>query len=68
MAEVSVSFNERKGLIQLRNNLAHFLLPRAPEIDKQTGQIASPKLPEPINFESACKKCPYVTLCSVYLK
>lgn len=68
MQEVLVSFNERKDLIQLRNNLAHFLLPRIPVLDKQTGQFAPLRLPEPISFESACNKCPYGTLCSVYLK
>lgn len=68
MQEVSVSHNERKDLILLRNTLAHYLKPRAPVLNVETGQFYPPRLPEPISFRSACEKCPYVTLCSVFLK
>lgn len=68
MQEVSVSHNERKDLIHLRNNLAHYLKPRMPIIDEDTKKFVPPRLPDPIHFKSACEKCPYVTLCSVHLQ
>lgn len=68
MQEISVSHNERKDLIQLRNTLAHYLRRRIPVIDEKSGHFVPPSLPEPISFKSACEKCPYGVLCSVYLK
>lgn len=68
MQEVSVSHNERKDLILLRNTMAHYLKPRVPVINEETGHFLPPRLPEPISFKNACEKCPYVTLCSVFLK
>ncbi|XP_077301776.1 DNA replication helicase/nuclease 2 [Arctopsyche grandis] len=69
--EVSANYSEKRDLILLRNKLSHFteqwrkstLLP-ADAIDHNTKNVV---LPDPINHHSACKSCPYLTLCSLYL-
>lgn len=62
MHEVSATYTERRDLILLRNKLAHYM-----ELWK-TSTTNNVILPDPINHHSACEKCPYLTLCSLYLR
>lgn len=64
MREIKVGYPERRDLMLLRNNLAHFLTSK-PE-DAKTGSDFEMKLPEPINHR-ACGNCPYSALCCAYL-
>lgn len=70
MQKVTSTHHERRDIIILRNKLAHYL---ANNRYKQ-GSISNPneldssvELPEPIHHPTACSKCPFNTLCCVYL-
>lgn len=60
-SEVPAPHAEKRGLIQMRNRLAHYLsvdmVSRDQEVD----------LPEPINHHSACSRCEYNTICCTFL-
>lgn len=62
MSEVGASKAEKRGLIQMRNRLAHYL-----SIDLVTREKKA-NLPEPINHHSACQRCEYNTICCTFLK
>ncbi|PSN33515.1 DNA replication ATP-dependent helicase/nuclease DNA2 [Blattella germanica] len=67
MQEVSAGNNECRDLTILRNQLAHFVT-RIPAICDDGSAFKPPQLPEPISHHSACGKCPYLTLCSSFLR
>ncbi|KAG7207925.1 hypothetical protein KM043_009514 [Ampulex compressa] len=62
MQEIRSGHPEKRDLILLRNTLAHYFTQKSTETEQNLLN-----LPEPINHHSACSKCPYNTLCSVYL-
>lgn len=76
MKEIVGTHNERRDLILLRNEMAHYLSARNGAQQNGTSNgctsddIEMPHilLPQPINHHSACQSCPYNTLCSVYLQ
>lgn len=56
------------GLIQLRNELAHFLKTSTEKIEDHSSKEGWKfgKLPRPINRENMCRKCPQLLNCSLY--
>ncbi|KAJ4428147.1 hypothetical protein ANN_24162, partial [Periplaneta americana] len=67
MQEVKAGNNEWRDLIILRNQLAHFIT-RLPLMTDDSIRFKPPQLPEPINHHSACGNCPYLTICTSFLK
>ncbi|KAJ9596833.1 hypothetical protein L9F63_012089, partial [Diploptera punctata] len=59
--------NEWRDLTILRNQLAHHIT-RIPAIREDGNVFQPPQLPEPISHHSACSKCPYLTLCTSFLR
>lgn len=64
MKEIPGTHNERRDLLLLRNEMAHYLTQQNGQ-EHPNGHIA---LPNPISFRSACTACPYGVICSTYLK
>ncbi len=64
MSEIVGSGPEKRDLIMLRNELAHYLSKDFLEKNKEY----LPNLPDPISHHSACGKCPYNILCCAFLK
>ena len=62
MCEFTAPQSERRGLMQMRNRLAHYL-----SLDLVTSNKES-NLPEPINHHSACGRCEYNTVCCTFLQ
>ena len=62
MSEVSAPPAEKRGLLQMRNRLAHYLSMDVVTRDKELN------LPEPINHHSACRRCEYNVICCSFLK
>lgn len=67
MVEVPAGDSEKRGLIQLRNEIIHYLTAK-PVLEEGLMPSALPPLPEPIDFERACMKCAHLLTCSVYQK
>ncbi|XP_004928891.1 DNA replication ATP-dependent helicase/nuclease DNA2 [Bombyx mori] len=72
--EVNCGYPERRDLVMLRNQLVENLAsdPKDPDPEQLTdiedaSFLLQQKLPEPINHERACTKCPYLSICSVHL-
>lgn len=61
-SEVTAPHAEKRGLIQMRNRLAHYL-----SIDMVTRDNEI-NLPEPIDHHSACTRCEYNTICCTFLQ
>ncbi|XP_037778324.1 DNA replication ATP-dependent helicase/nuclease DNA2-like [Penaeus monodon] len=66
MEEVPAGEREKRGLIQLRNEMIYFLT--AKPMKQEEGEFKLPSLPEPIDSERACTKCAHLLTCSVYQK
>ncbi|XP_042863351.1 DNA replication ATP-dependent helicase/nuclease DNA2-like [Penaeus japonicus] len=66
MEEVPAGEREKRGLIQLRNEMIYYLKAK-PEL-QEDGELKLPSLPEPIDSERACTKCAHLLTCSVYQK
>ncbi|CAH2052079.1 unnamed protein product, partial [Iphiclides podalirius] len=67
--EVSCGYPERRDLVMLRNQLVQYLTTKSGRMDDDS-DIAEDKfqrLPEPVHRETACAKCPYLTVCSLHL-
>ncbi|KAF5272783.1 hypothetical protein FQA39_LY07810 [Lamprigera yunnana] len=64
LREIAVNNQEKRDLMILRNKLAYYLS-RKPKFGEQKLEW---ELPEPINYHSACSKCPYNTICCTMLK
>lgn len=62
MSEITAAPAEKRGLIQLRNRLAHYL---SMDLITKSKEL---NLPEPINHHSACARCEYNTICCTFLK
>lgn len=70
MREISGGHRERRDLMLLRNTLVHYFVEQREYLRHATAEseLRQPMpLPEPINHHSACQRCPYRTLCCVYL-
>ncbi|KAK4301412.1 hypothetical protein Pmani_026446 [Petrolisthes manimaculis] len=68
MEEVSAGEKEKRGLLQLRNEIVQHLTAKPiPQLgDQLPPQL--PSLPEPIDFDRACVKCGQLLTCTVYQK
>nr|XP_027220953.1 LOW QUALITY PROTEIN: DNA replication ATP-dependent helicase/nuclease DNA2-like [Penaeus vannamei] len=66
MEEVPAGEREKRGLIQLRNEMIYYLT--AKPMKQEDGELKLPSLPEPIDSERACTKCAHLLTCSVYQK
>uniref|UniRef100_T1IXE8 DNA replication ATP-dependent helicase/nuclease n=1 Tax=Strigamia maritima TaxID=126957 RepID=T1IXE8_STRMM len=60
--EVKAEHNQKRGLIQLRNELIHYI--DQPVNENEIGVVHS--LPETLNSNRLCSRCPYATVCCVY--
>lgn len=67
MEEVPAGEKEKKGLIQLRNEMIHYLTAQ-PTIVEDSSIPKPPHLPETISFERACSRCAHLLTCTVYQK
>ncbi|XP_064087433.1 DNA replication ATP-dependent helicase/nuclease DNA2-like [Macrobrachium nipponense] len=67
MEEVPAGEKEKKGLIQLRNEMIYYLTAH-PTVVEGSSIPKLPNLPEPISFERACSRCAHLLTCSVYQK
>lgn len=67
MEEISSGRVEKQGLIQLRNELVHYLSSK-PFVDEDGNVHRPPPLPEPLNDTRSCSKCPQLLACSLYQK
>lgn len=61
---VPAGIQEKQALIQLRNEMVHYLT--APTTKSTDGSINEAILPPPIDRIQACAKCPFVTECTIY--
>lgn len=70
MKEIEGTHNERRDLIFLRNEMAHYLQQpiETAELGKSVGKLSLTSLPEPISHRNACASCAYNVLCSMCLK
>ncbi|CAG5133176.1 unnamed protein product [Candidula unifasciata] len=68
METVPVKPQSQSGLIQLRNNLAHYLAQGVRQETTATGQLTYQlgQLPQPINNQKACSRCAHLLNCSIY--
>lgn len=62
MSEIGATLAEKRGLVQMRNRLAHYL---SMDIVTRNREL---NLPEPINHHSACGRCEYNVVCCTFLK
>lgn len=62
MSEVTAPNVDRRGLIQMRNRLAHFMNLDLVSENKEAN------LPPPINHHSACGRCEHNTVCCTFLQ
>ncbi|XP_055947558.1 DNA replication ATP-dependent helicase/nuclease DNA2-like [Argiope bruennichi] len=65
MKLVSADHNSRRGLIQLRNELA-FYTSKWMQRNVDVSDIEHCHLPKPLNNKRLCGKCPYLLPCTVY--
>lgn len=65
MKLVSADHNSRRGLIQLRNELA-FYTSKWMQRNFDAPDIENCHLPKPLNSKKLCGKCPYLLPCTVY--
>ncbi|XP_076067685.1 DNA replication ATP-dependent helicase/nuclease DNA2-like [Oratosquilla oratoria] len=63
MEEVPARDQEQRGLIQLRNDLVHFLSPNVNPVEEDKYVL---ELPEPMDQARACSKCPHLLTCCLY--
>lgn len=64
MKELTVTRNEQRDLIMLRNEVAHYMSnPLQKPVGDAGRSFHPPALPAPINHHSACGKCEYAVLC-----
>ena len=61
---VPAGIQEKQGLIQLRNDMVHYLT--APTTKSSDGSINEAALPPRIDRIQACAKCPHITECTIY--
>ncbi|XP_012282374.1 DNA replication ATP-dependent helicase/nuclease DNA2 isoform X2 [Orussus abietinus] len=68
MREMRHGHPERRDLIVVRNNLAHYLDGVKKKKFNLDSKVLKPmEIPEPISFRNACVKCSYNRLCCAYL-
>ncbi|KAJ8311784.1 hypothetical protein KUTeg_010665 [Tegillarca granosa] len=69
MKLIPVDHVNKRGLIQLRNEMAYYLSRKMSKVDSK-GHVTYSfgKLPEPINNQRACVKCPQLLNCALYQK
>jgi len=61
---VPAGIQEKQALIQLRNEMVHFLT--APTTKSTDGSVNEAILPPRIDRIQACAKCPHVVECTIY--
>lgn len=68
MKVISTNHNSKRGLIQLRNELASYVYKWVSSNNSAYEDIEQCILPRPINSKRNCEKCPYLLPCTVYQK
>ncbi|KFM73706.1 DNA2-like helicase, partial [Stegodyphus mimosarum] len=66
MKVIQSNHNSRRGLIQLRNELAFYAHKWSACALQENEDIEMCHLPNPINDKRLCEKCPYLLPCTVY--
>ncbi|XP_021710497.1 DNA replication ATP-dependent helicase/nuclease DNA2 isoform X2 [Aedes aegypti] len=69
-ASVVGNRNMKRDLIMLRNEVAHFLSRGIPNTDSAQFDLTKDilPLPEPLNNQHVCSRCPYSVICTTYLR
>uniref|UniRef100_A0A182JR23 DNA replication ATP-dependent helicase/nuclease n=1 Tax=Anopheles christyi TaxID=43041 RepID=A0A182JR23_9DIPT len=72
-SRVTANRNMKRDLIMLRNEVTRSLgrwmvMNEKVNLSKEESLPMKPTLPDPINNERACAKCPYNTVCSTFFK
>ncbi|KXJ71308.1 hypothetical protein RP20_CCG020869 [Aedes albopictus] len=69
-ASVTGNRNMKRDLIMLRNEVAHYLSRGIPNTDSAQFDLAKDilPLPEPLNNQHVCSRCPYSVICTAYLR
>lgn len=67
---VTSNRNIRRDLIMLRNEVAHYLSRGLANSDSDSFDLFKDilQLPEPLNSQHVCSRCPYSVICTSYLK
>lgn len=68
MKEIVGTHNERRDLIFLRNEMAHYLDQLNDMSVDCDDKLPPMQLPDPISHRNACASCAYQVLCSLYLQ
>lgn len=68
MKLINTNHNSKRGLIQLRNELASYVYKWVSSKMSVYEEIEQCHLPKPINNKRLCDKCPYLLPCTVYQK
>ncbi|XP_013379222.1 DNA replication ATP-dependent helicase/nuclease DNA2 [Lingula anatina] len=67
MKTITADYAKKRGLLQLRNELVHYLSLNTEKVESESGTTYHlPKLPRPINNPRSCSKCPQLLNCAVY--
>lgn len=76
MKEIVVSRNDQRDLMLLRNDVAYYTTKNCQSVEYRESfkmfntrmeTFANPELPEPINHQNACCKCPYNAICCAFI-
>ncbi|XP_053686253.1 DNA replication ATP-dependent helicase/nuclease DNA2, partial [Sabethes cyaneus] len=67
---VASNRNIRRDLIMLRNEVAHYMSRTLTNVDRDSFDLFKDtlQLPEPLNNQHVCSRCPYNVICTSYLK
>ncbi|XP_061197074.1 DNA replication ATP-dependent helicase/nuclease DNA2-like [Saccostrea echinata] len=70
MKMIEVDHVNKRGIINLRNEMAYYLSRQVQRVDCEDGHVTYSlgRLPEPINNPRACTKCPQLLNCALYQK
>ncbi|XP_064619573.1 DNA replication ATP-dependent helicase/nuclease DNA2-like [Lineus longissimus] len=67
MQNVPAEEQNKKGLLQLRNELTHYLTNSLEKVSGVQGEETRlTSLPRPISNDRACKRCPHLLTCALY--
>ncbi|KAK7487914.1 hypothetical protein BaRGS_00020815 [Batillaria attramentaria] len=70
MKVIPVKQENKQGLLQLRNEMAYYLNRQTVKVTGDDGHVDYHlgRLPQPINSQRSCSKCPHLTNCAIYQK
>ncbi len=68
MKVITSNHNSKRGLIQLRNELASYIYKWVSNKNSHYEEIEECNLPRPINDKRLCERCPYILPCTMYQK